>query len=57
MAKKSKNEKLAGILVPAGCLIGLGIGMVYGNIAAGVLIGLGCGFLGMFITMLALRKK
>jgi len=57
MAKKSKNEKLTGVLIPAGCLIGIGIGMLYNQVAVGVLIGLGCGFLGMFIGGLILRNK
>lgn len=32
-------------LIPAGILIGLGIGLLVNQPAAGVLIGLGCGFL------------
>ena len=42
MAKKKKDVN--GVWVPAGCLIGLGIGMYYGRPDVGVLIGLGCGF-------------
>ncbi|TCS93920.1 hypothetical protein [Hazenella coriacea] len=33
------------LFIPAGALIGLGIGMLYSQEAAGVLIGLGMGFL------------
>jgi len=33
-------------LIPAGALIGLGIGLFYGQPGAGVIIGLGLGFLG-----------
>ena len=40
----------SGVLVPAGLLIGLGLGFVYGNIAAGTLIGLGVGFLLMALV-------
>jgi hypothetical protein len=31
-------------------LIGLGVGMIYNQVAAGVLIGLGVGFLATFIA-------
>ncbi|MBW3004488.1 hypothetical protein KY310_01515 [Candidatus Woesearchaeota archaeon] len=54
MAKK--EQKVGGILVGAGCLIGLGIGMMYGRPDVGVLIGLGVGLLGMFIYV-AMKKK
>ena len=30
-------------LIPAGILIGLGIGLIAGHVASGILIGLGCG--------------
>jgi hypothetical protein len=53
--KKTKKEDSAGIFIPAGVLLGLGIGMVYGNAGAGVLIGLGAGFLVMAIIKLIKR--
>lgn len=40
----------SGLAIPAGLLIGLGFGMLAGNVAAGVMLGLGVGFLGMMIT-------
>jgi len=40
------------LAIPAGLLIGIGVGMLVDNIPAGVLIGLGCGFLGMIILRL-----
>ncbi|MBW2969880.1 hypothetical protein KY309_03480 [Candidatus Woesearchaeota archaeon] len=46
----AKKKNLNGVLVPAGCLIGLGIGMIYGRPDVGVLIGLGCGFVAYFIA-------
>ncbi len=54
--KKDKREDAAGILIPAGLLIGIGMGFVYENVPAGTLIGLGLGFLGMAIIQL-MRKK
>jgi len=38
------------LLVPAGALIGLGIGMLFNQTAVGVLIGVGIGLLVMFIA-------
>ena len=56
MAKKKKKEDTEGIFVPAGLLIGIGLGFVYGNIPAGTLIGLGAGFLVMAIAKLIKKK-
>lgn len=42
-----KKDDVAGLFVPAGVLIGLGVGMVLNQTAAGTLIGLGLGFLAM----------
>jgi len=52
MSKEKRKEDNAGIFVPAGVLIGLGIGMAFNQTAAGVLIGLGCGFLLMALVKL-----
>ncbi|MBL7147649.1 MAG: hypothetical protein ISS82_02380 [Nanoarchaeota archaeon] len=48
MAKKEKDPK--GFLFPACILIGLGIGMLFNQVAVGVLIGVGVGFLALFIV-------
>jgi len=50
MDKRKSNA--IGMAIPAGCLIGLGVGMLYNQIAAGTMVGLGCGFLAAWITML-----
>ncbi|MBW2966324.1 hypothetical protein KY342_04440 [Candidatus Woesearchaeota archaeon] len=49
------NKKTGTLLVLAGLLIGIGIGLVIDQIAAGTLIGLGVGFLAAFIY--AMIKK
>lgn len=49
--KKKKQD--SGIFIPAGLLIGIGIGMLIGQIPAFTLIGLGVGFLFMYLF----RKK
>jgi len=44
-----KNQKVEGVLIPAGLLIGIGVGFITNQIPAWTLIGLGVGFLAMFI--------
>jgi hypothetical protein len=48
-----KKKDDSGVLIPAGLLMGIGIGFLTGQIPAWTLIGLGAGFLAMFI----LKKK
>ena len=61
MPTQSEDEKkqwgITGVAIPAGVLLGLGIGFLVDNITAGLFIGLGCGFLVMMIGMLILRIK
>ena len=47
---KTKNG-VTGVAIPAGLLIGLGVGFLSDDVTAGVLLGLGGGFL----LMMALR--
>jgi hypothetical protein len=49
-----KRKGVSGVAIPAGLLIGLGVGLLTDNVAAGVLIGLGCGFLGLIILRVIL---
>jgi len=57
MAKKRKVKgNPEGIFIPAGLLIGIGLGFVYNNIPAGTLIGIGAGFLLMAVIKLAKGK-
>ena len=46
---KKRKSGVTGVAIPAGLLIGLGVGILVDEIAAGVMIGLGCGFLLMII--------
>ena len=54
MAKKSKKSKSkkqdTDFLIPAGILIGMGVGFLTGNLVAWMFIGLGCGFLATFLA-------
>jgi hypothetical protein len=52
-----KHWNITGVAIPAGVLIGLGIGFLIDNIPAGIFIGLGGGFLVMMIGMLFLHIK
>lgn len=58
MAKKAvKESKVSGLIFLAGLFIGIGVGMLYGQVAVGTLIGLGVGFLGAAFTYAAVKKK
>ena len=61
MSPQSEEEKkqwgVTGVAIPAGILIGLGIGFLMDDIVPGILIGLGVGFLSMMIGMIILQKK
>lgn len=43
-----KNDK-NGLFIPAGLLLGIGLGFLFNQVVAGTLIGLGVGFLTMAI--------
>ena len=61
MSAQSEETKkqwgITGVAIPAGVLIGMGIGFLIDNIAAGLFLGLGGGFLVMLIGMLILQFK
>jgi F0F1-type ATP synthase assembly protein I len=55
--EKTKDDKNMGALfIPAGILIGMGIGFLTGNLPAWLFIGLGVGFLGFGITYIVKKK-
>lgn len=53
-----KKNSPSGAFVPAGLLIGMGIGFLTGNLLAGLFVGLGTGILAMALIelILSLRK-
>ena len=61
MSTQSEETKrqwgITGVGIPAGVLIGLGVGFIIDNIPAGIFIGLGGGFLAMLIGMVVLLFK
>jgi hypothetical protein len=46
---KKRKSGVTGAAIPAGLLIGIGVGFLVDEIVAGTMIGLGCGFLLMII--------
>ena len=52
-----KQWGIAGVAIPGGLFIGMGIGFLIGNLVAGLFIGLGGGFIVMMIIMLILQLK
>jgi hypothetical protein len=58
MPKKANDgmKKAAGLFIPAGLFIGMGIGWIFGYLVQGMFIGLGAGFLGLAIVTFAGRK-
>jgi len=54
---ESKNQKgVSGVAIPAGLLIGMGIGFLIDNLPAGTLLGLGVGFMGLIILRIKLGE-
>jgi len=60
MSAQSREPKkprgATGVAIPAGLLIGLGVGFLFDHVAAGCLIGLGGGFLLMMILRIILGE-
>lgn len=54
--QKKKKEDLAGLFIPAGLFVGMGIGFLTNQLVAGMFIGLGAGFL-LFALYEILKKK
>ncbi len=54
-SNKEGRRKFAGIFIPAGLFIGMGVGWAIDNFLPGMFIGLGAGFLGFAIIMVAVH--
>ena len=52
---KNKQWSIAGIAIPGGLLLGMGIGFFVDNIVGGLFVGLGGGFLIMLIAMVVMQ--
>lgn len=53
--EKNKQWGIAGIAIPGGLLLGMGIGFFVDNIVGGMFVGLGGGFLIMMIAMVVMQ--
>ncbi len=51
----SKRRGASGIFIPAGLLIGMGVGFATDNLVPGLFIGLGAGFLLFALVMVLMR--
>ncbi len=49
--KKKDDKSSAGLFIPAGLFIGMGIGFFIDQLVAGLFVGLGVGFTAFAITM------
>lgn len=48
--KTSSKSDMTGLLFPAGIFIGMGFGLLTGQLPAGIFLGMGFGFLAMFFS-------
>ena len=55
-AQPKKGWEVSGVFIPAGLLIGMGVGFLIGHLVPGLFIGLGAGFLIMAIVHLTLGR-
>ena len=52
-----KNDRYSGFIVPAGILIGLGVGLLVDYLVSGFLIGLGLGLIGSELLTLVRKSR
>jgi hypothetical protein len=57
LAEPGEHDRQFGFIVPAGILIGLGAGLLAGNLVCGFLIGLGLGLIGSELYSLARKSR
>jgi hypothetical protein len=55
--RKEDGCSIGGIFIPAGLLLGMGVGFLVNNIPGGLFIGLGAGMVAYGITCLIYRRK
>ena len=55
--KKDKKEDAAGLFIPGGLILGMGIGFLVDQLVAGLFIGLGAGFILMALVKLLSKSK
>jgi len=48
--KEEKKDQPGALFIPAGVLLGLGLGFLVGNLPAWIFVGLGAGFVGFAIS-------
>ncbi len=53
--QKKSRKGAAGLFIPAGLLIGMGVGFATNNLVASMFVGLGVGFLIFALVMIIVR--
>jgi len=53
---KSKLDKAGGLLFVGSLMVGIGLGIFYGNTAVGTLIGLGVGFILLGLVQVLVKE-
>ena len=54
--ERKRRREISGVFVPAGLLIGMGVGWLFGHLVPGLFIGLGAGLLLTAIMQVAIRR-
>ncbi len=54
--KKEKDRSVAGLFIPAGLFVGMGLGFAFENFPAWMFAGLGAGFVAFAITLFIERR-
>jgi hypothetical protein len=57
LAEPGEHDRHRGFIVPAGILIGLGVGLLVDHLGSGFLIGLGLGLIGSELLMLVKKSR
>lgn len=54
--KEKKGKEMGVFLIPAGALLGMGLGFLTNNFVAWMFLGLGMGFLGWVVVSMKAKK-
>ncbi len=55
--KKKENDKPGALFIPAGVLMGMGVGFLTGNFPGAMFLGLGLGFFFFAVSEIIFRNK
>ena len=55
--ERKKKDSPGALFIPAGFLIGFGLGFAFGNVPAGMFLGLGLGFLTWVVYEIKAKRR